>query len=406
MYTDAVESLKVEPLTERDSWLTTFVKAEKICLWKKPDPAPRVIQPRSPRYNVELGCYLRHIEHRCFDNIHKLFTRDFPQNYKGATVFKGMDADVGGQVMANIWAEFDHPIAIGMDASRFDQHVSKDILEWEHSIYTSLYSGEPSLPFLRQLLRWQVQNRGIARCPSGTIKYTVEGCRMSGDMNTSLGNCIIMCGMIWTMMREIGITKYRLANNGDDCVLFVERGNVDKIMSAVPGYFMSLGFNMAVEEPVDCLERVEFCQTNPIFVGGSYRLVRTLTSLTKDSYSLKQLQHTAVARDWLSAVGTGGVSLNSGVPVMQAHYLRYPTNGCKDVISSQGVGMFEYKFRSNRPSIASEITAESRYSYYLATGLTPDEQVALERTFLPLTVERWDGCVVQPTNLVCASRVR
>ncbi len=50
VYTRAYESLKVSGLTRRDAFLKTFVKCEKIDAGKD-DPAPRVIQPRSPRYN-------------------------------------------------------------------------------------------------------------------------------------------------------------------------------------------------------------------------------------------------------------------------------------------------------------------------------------------------------------------
>jgi hypothetical protein len=404
MYERAVKELDVRAYEARDAWLTTFVKAEKICLWLKPDPAPRVIQPRSPRYNVELGCYLRHIEHRCFDTIHKVFTETFPCPYKGATVFKGLTADEGGEIISNIWGEFDKPVGIGMDASRFDQHVSKDMLEWEHSIYLSLYKGKDTRTPLRQLLRDQINNRGLARCPDGEVKYNVEGCRMSGDMNTSLGNCLIMCATVHEFMRSKKIHKYRLINNGDDCVLFVEKRELKHAMDGLPEYYTSLGFTMAVEKPVFVLEQVEFCQTNPIKVNGSYRMVRTLNSITKDSYSLKQMDVGNIARDWVSAVGTGGLALNSGVPVLQPFYQCFPTNGVTDVYSSQGVGMFEYKFHTHRESKSSEISEETRYSYYLATGLTADEQRALENGFTPINFTWGDFPILHPPRIHGVSR--
>jgi hypothetical protein len=50
---------------------------------------------------------------------------------------------------------------------------------------------------LAELLKWQLQNKGFARTIDGLIKYSVEGCRMSGDMNTALGNCTIMCALVY-----------------------------------------------------------------------------------------------------------------------------------------------------------------------------------------------------------------
>jgi len=59
VYEQAMLSLEVDPLDVRDSRLTSFVKLEKQDVGK----APRVINPRSPRYNLELGRYLKLAEH-------------------------------------------------------------------------------------------------------------------------------------------------------------------------------------------------------------------------------------------------------------------------------------------------------------------------------------------------------
>ena len=40
---------------------------------KKPDPAPRVIQPRNVRYNVEVGRYLRRFEHYLYRGIDEIW---------------------------------------------------------------------------------------------------------------------------------------------------------------------------------------------------------------------------------------------------------------------------------------------------------------------------------------------
>lgn len=72
-YERAVESLRHRALKYKDSFLQTFVKAEKINLSLKADPVPRVIQPRSPRFNVELGCFLRPIEKKIYKKIDVMF---------------------------------------------------------------------------------------------------------------------------------------------------------------------------------------------------------------------------------------------------------------------------------------------------------------------------------------------
>lgn len=125
VYEAAAASLLTHPVSKRDSRLKTFVKAEKLDLKSKPDPAPRVIQPRDPRYNVEVGKLIGHQEKRLFSHIDNLFGKP--------TIMKGRDCLKTGACFYEAWSRFRNPVAIGMDASRFDQHVSAEALMWEHT---------------------------------------------------------------------------------------------------------------------------------------------------------------------------------------------------------------------------------------------------------------------------------
>jgi hypothetical protein len=382
-YVKAAESLEMHPIREKDAWLSTFVKAEKLNITAKPDPAPRVIQPRDPRYNVEVGRYLRHSEEYLFSAINKL--------YGGRTIFKGISADKAGEEMKSIWDSFVDPVGIGMDASRFDQHISKDALEFEHQMWISMFPPSQR-KHLAKLLSWQINNRGLARCPDGEIRYKVEGCRMSGDMNTSSGNCYIMCATVYNYCKYVhGVKHFRLANNGDDCMLFVERGDEARVRAGLIEYYSTLGFTMKVEPTVDVLERVEFCQTRPIKVGGQYRMVRNVShSLSKDLHSLNDLLSEKARDAWLDAVGKGGRVLNDGVPVMGTFFKQIPETGVQMSEKSNMAAQFEenwrYKFNRTTKYLDLAPDAESRYSFWLAFGLTPDEQIALETSFKPIQV--------------------
>jgi len=396
-YTEAVESLAVLSIKESDSWLSTFVKAEKINLTAKCDPAPRVIQPRKPRYNVEVGRYLRHAEEIVFKGINKLFG--------GRTIFKGINADRAGEDMYELWNSFKDPVGIGMDASRFDQHVSVEALEYEHSMWLSLFSIDERVE-LAKLLSWQRSNRGLARCPDGSIKYRVEGCRMSGDMNTSSGNCFLMCSTVWNWCVNQKIQKFRLANNGDDCMLVVERRDLDKATCGLKEYYTSLGFTMKVEKPVFVLEHVEFCQTRPILVNGKYRMVRNLhQSLSKDLHSLNDLSNQVNLETWVSAVGSGGRVVNDGVPVMAKFFEQYPLyHGAKTGVTRSVHDSWLYKFHRSGNYQGLDPTDEARFSFWLAFGLTPDEQLALEASFSRLNLDQINGPIQEERSLLHFSR--
>jgi len=396
-YTEAVESLAVLSIKESDSWLSTFVKAEKINLTAKCDPAPRVIQPRKPRYNVEVGRYLRHAEEILFRGINRLFG--------GRTIFKGINADQAGEDMSELWNSFKDPVGIGMDASRFDQHVSIDALKYEHSMWLALFPRSERKELAR-LLSWQLKNRGLARCPDGSIKYRVEGCRMSGDMNTSSGNCFLMCSTVWNWCKNQGIQKFRLANNGDDCMLVVERRDLVRATHGLKEYYTSLGFTMKVEKPVFVLEHVEFCQTRPILVNGKYRMVRNLhQSLSKDLHSLNDLSNQVNLETWVSAVGSGGRVVNDGVPVMAKFFEQYPLyKGSKSGVSRSVHDSWLYKFHRSGNYQGLDPTDEARFSFWLAFGLTPDEQLALEAGFSCLNLDHICGPIQEERSLLHFSR--
>jgi hypothetical protein len=134
-----------------------------------------------------------------------------------SVILKGMNAHATAEQLRSNWDSFTQPVAVGLDASRFDQHVSHAALCWEHSVYNGVFRSSE----LRRLLRWQLVNHGVARTEGQRIDYTTNGCRMSGDINTSLGNCLIMSSIVLAYCETRGITA-RLSNNGDDCVLILE----------------------------------------------------------------------------------------------------------------------------------------------------------------------------------------
>lgn len=372
-YQRAVESLRLQAVCREDSFLTTFVKAEKISTLKN-DPAPRVIQPRDPRYNVELGCFLRHKEKDIMHAVDDVFGE--------VTCIKGYTAEEVGKIFYDKWSRFDKPVAIGLDASRFDQHCSVDALKYEHSFYHGIY---PDSKKLAKLLEWQLDNHGVGYTPDGRIKYRKKGCRMSGDMNTSLGNYVLMCSMVYSFIWSKLRGQASLANCGDDCVLFCEEGQVKTILAELPDFFLKLGFTMKVEKPVRVLEEVEFCQAHPVMCAGGWKMVRNVhTAIGKDVHCVNNLSTVATRKAWTTAQHKGGVSLSGGVPVMETFYSRFPVYD--DVKKHDRLDAITnlHKWRGSGKSYP--ITPEARASFWAAFGLTGDEQLVLEERRLP----SWD----------------
>lgn len=377
IYEAAVKSLSELPVQRQDAFLKTFVKAEKINFSKKPDPAPRVIQPRNVRYNVEVGRYLRRYEHYLYRGIDKIFG--------GPTIIKGYTVEQIGGIVEEAWNRFDRPVAIGFDMKRFDQHVSVPALEWEHSCYLKSYSNDATL---KMLLSWQLVNKGVGFASDGSIKYKVNGCRMSGDMNTSMGNCLLACAITHAFIRKNKI-KARLLNNGDDCVLIFERECAAAVKAGLVRHWRRFGFQCELESDADIIEHVEFCQMQPVLSKSetsNYVMVRNPhVSMSKDVCCIGPWNTILHAKKWVQAVGQCGMSLCGGLPVLQAYYGAFIRN-------STGVDtsriLLDTSFASGFRELAKlgkrqqgEVDEETRFSFYLAFGILPSAQVALEEDF-------------------------
>lgn len=378
VYQRAADSLAVRPLNRSDGFLSTFVKCEKLDLSTKPDPAPRVIQPRSPRFNVELGRYLKAME--------KPLCKGLAEVWGETVVMKGLDAEGVAASLKVKWDMYRDPVAIGFDATRFDQHISEDALRYEHSIYLSLVPKRHRAR-LGALLAMQIENVGFARCTEGYIKYVVTGRRCSGDMNTGMGNCALMVIMFLAFIRHLNI-KASLGNNGDDCVLITERSNIGVILASVDKFFLDLGFVLKAEEPTDVFERIRFCQTSPVFDGERYVMCRAPLAIDKDCVSVLDLSQ-GFAK-WAHAIGSCGTALAGGLPLYGAFYAMLLRHGkAGNTINDPWLdGGFKrmsagMNRESRRPS------PESRHSFWRAFGITPDMQTALE--------EMWETVSIDPS---------
>lgn len=362
-YEKAVQELKEVPIKRTDALVKTFIKAEKINFSAKPDPAPRVIQPRSYRYNVEVGRYLKPFEHKVFEAFEKVY------GYK--VILKGLNADGVAHEFRTSWDAFHKPVAIGLDASRFDQHVSRDALQFEHRYYNLCFRD----PELAELLRWQLHTTGFGRAKDGHVRYEVDGCRMSGDMNTSLGNCIIMASIVLGYFESYGV-KARLHNNGDDCTVICEQADLYRL-EHIGAWFNHFGFKLTQEQPVSVFECISFCQTQPVLLSSGWRMVRDpRTAMSKDCVSLLRWGNETEFNAWRNAISECGLHLTSGVPIWEKWYQKLwaplPKAYAVEAIYESGMGFLA---RGVKKAVITEAT---RYSFYLAFGILPDDQIALE----------------------------
>lgn len=370
IYTNALKKLMEIGLSREDAKSIAFTKMELV----NPSKAPRCIQPRDPAYNLSLGRYIKAAEHKIYDGIRRVFG-------DGPTVMKGFNVEEIGGIARGKWNSFHTPVAVGLDATKFDMHVSPAALAWEHSIYLELFHNSKELS---KLLEWQMNNKGAGFCPDGKLKYHVKGKRFSGDMNTGLGNCILMCAMVHAYAEEKGV-DVKLMNNGDDCVVIMESKDLAAFNVGLDQWFLDMGFRMVAEDPVYKLHCIEFCQMHPIEVGDKCRMVRNIVpSLRKDTLTVHNIMDAKTRESWCTAVGTGGMSLTGGIPVMQNFYQCYQRIGCMRMSKFTDDATFATGMKLMSRGMNEQYAVPTpwvRVQFYEAWGILPDEQVALEHYY-------------------------
>lgn len=381
LYARAIEEFEVSGCSPRHAWLTPFVKFEKLNFSSKPDPAPRVIQPRTAVYNVALGRYVRAVAGKMCHTIDKLFN-DHPVVVKGFT-----PSEVGEIIHQKMMAR-PGVVCVLLDASRFDQHVGVDALKFEHRCWKAPFGPDKELDWL---LKQQLNNTAVARVDGKVIKYKTRGTRASGDMNTGEGNCILMCCMIHKFCTDLKLGWFDLVNNGDDCGLFIEEQYLPIVMSTYRSWFLKLGFEMELEATDMCpsgvariTEHIRFCQASPVRTPSGYVMVREpFTGLSKDSIALgivTDLEH----RQWLMATGLCGMSLFADIPLYRASYTKMIANGVESNIkysngmSGQGLMRAGRRPRFDRWDNVN-ISDVTRVSFAIAFGIPPSIQLRVER---------------------------
>lgn len=380
-YLRAVQQVRRGRYKPKDASVQCFVKFEKLFFKdEKPNPDPRIIQYRSARYCVKLAQHLKPCEEYLYE-LHGDGTV-LPET---RIIGKGLSQGQRATLLKNKWRKFVRPVAISLDCTRFDKHLNKPLMRIEHHVYQHMNAD----PEFKQLLSRQLVNRGYTR--SG-IRYSVVGRRMSGDMNTALGNCVVMVIMVATVMRLAGL-RYEMIDDGDDCLVIVEQSDQALAERALLKHFSTFGMVLKLENISTVFEQVEWCQCRPVFVNyDTVRFVRNPVKVFTHAISgSKYFGGLASRKKMVNTIGLCELALNQGVPVMQEFALALIRNADTDRTHTLVEGDDIYyrvhrelkarKWRNLSKATPLPVTSRARTSFALAWGISPHKQRRIEAFF-------------------------
>lgn len=384
-YASAALSLETEPLSEKDFGSTVFPKTEKT------EKAPRVIIYRGLRFNVELGCYLKLNEHKIYQGINRIFRHRVVM--KGRSLIQRALAVVSStEEIGPDW------VAVMLDISKCDAHTSREAMLFEHSVYKALFPGDT---YLAWLLSAQVDLRASTRGGPTKVVVKKRGHRCSGDVNTSLGTVVVVIGIFWHYAR-LHLKKFRMLNDGDDTVLFIPRADLAALKGTIGGFFADFGFAMRVDGVADEIERVDFCQSRPVRTVHGWTMCRSPRKVLGNDLVSCRIKNVSSALIHMGAIGGCGLSLYSGVPILQEFYKWCRTHGTESSAKSgpdfRRIGVVRdarsYALRGCAP-----VPDEARVSFFRAWGIPVAAQLLIE------TAIREAPRPVQTTNLTSLQEI-
>jgi len=378
-YTRAADDVTLMGLTAQDASIKMFVKAERFNAGAKVNPDPRAIQFRAPRYCVCLSMYLHPIEEQIYQYSKASMGVPYSRN-----VAKGLNSIDRAELLILKATHFRNPVYITLDARRFDKHVTKPLLRAEHRVY--LHCNR-SLIFAK-LLRMQLINKCFTTLG---IKYIVDGRRMSGDMNTASGNCLIMLLMLLAVMHLLNITKWDVLDDGDDFVTILEAEDVDRFCAEVSETFLHFGMEMKVDPPARTIHDVDFCQAHVVeYFPGRFKFVRDFRNvISKSTSGVRNWADPSYRTRTIHAIGLCELILNLGIPILQEYALCLLRNssGSKDDTRHAPDGLYARAVRDARHMGISDFTKVqpqeihqcARNTFAIAFGISELHQLELER---------------------------
>lgn len=215
--------------TPKDRAVKYFVKDE---CYDEIDKFARLINARSDRMKCYFGPFFKAMEDRVYH--HPAFIKHVPVNERPQYILDHV-MDVGCQYASG-------------DFTAFESHFTRDVMEaieWE--LYDYMTSDLTRHKEFMTMLRSVIGGRN--RCVGRFFDYEIEATRMSGEMNTSLGNAIANLVLI----KFVYGLDARCVVEGDDSLVAFRGEPVS------PSVFRDLGWTVKIEVSNE-VSKAGFCK--------------------------------------------------------------------------------------------------------------------------------------------------
>jgi hypothetical protein len=233
-------------------------------------------------------------------------------------------------------------------------------------------------------------------------KYIIRGNRMSGDVDTGIGNFLLNILVFTTAMRVLGVRKWEFLCDGDDALVFVEEGELDS--DKLSKVCRDLGF-VLTGEPVSITHgnfwEIEFCRSHPIWTREGWVMCRNMQRAV-DTFGLTHRYADVplgAYRSYLAGCGICEMAASRDLPMIgELSYYASMLSGKKiygqeeryrgGILLSDGK-LKKLVYENRRP----DVDPRTRSQVAMAFGISIEAQLEYEQS-VPLRMRNLDSEVV------------
>lgn len=362
---------RFQPLCKRDTIVKSFVKWEQY-----PDDGkarfPRMIQFRSPRFNMQYGRFIYPLEGALYKlkpdfNLHCRIFAKGRNLIERANDIKKME-------------KWDKTAWLLLDFSKFDSHVNVKHLRRSHKFRYRIFGKQSDLVECQNAVL-----RNTTVTPGGCFTK-VKGRRMSGEVDTGEQNSEISYNSIEYALFGIPHATYV---DGDDSVISFPKEYEAQVRLALESRIPHTGFKAEYSIVYNYFD-VDFCQSKPIFTNGRYQLAREPLRAVSRMFIAGGF-HLDI-NSYLRTLGIGESHSSSGVPVL--YEIAQKLRGARGRFFYENLA---YRHKINLKIEPVEPDSDARATFWTAFGLDPQMQRSLVSVLE--TLNEYDSTNAQATRL-------
>jgi hypothetical protein len=292
-----------------------------------------MIQARNITFNIEYGRYIKPIED-CIG--------------KRVQIGKGTNNEIASKIyklskIYKYYTECDH--------TTFDAHVTTEMLRLTHTFYQACYKHDKCL---RQLSNKTINNNCKTR---DNIKYRVRGTRMSGDVDTSLGNSLINYAILKEVVSRL-VGKCEVIVNGDDSIIFTKKPIDTRLLSEELKIF---NMESKVQESSANIHTVEFCRQKLVINSVGVPTLMINPKRLIDIYGMTYKQQSDYL-EYLRQVCVCNIAINVTNPLAQYWSVIYKEAFDEPLVLAEVLTFTHIELRTKLTAIK-ELTKTPRTEY-------------------------------------------